>query len=285
MHRLVKIRNPKNPEIRVVRHRVTNEKFDASNFPSSFISELKISKDKSGKPILLGKGTYGEIFLGQVKFKNGSNKRVAIKRFTPEFEQLKITDQDAKKYQLFIDTLRKIELEHDIAFPNRQIGKAKMIPKTAMVKIQEKDRDPEWVIVSQAFVKEGKSKFNPNNEVTHDIFNMSEYTWATLKLGDAGFITPTSINFLSDLFTQHKDGSLLPMDLDFARTIDFKRRDRPTRAKDILNALAYHARQEYKFQDQINARYKELVLSLLKHKMDPKLKELLIIHRKDYLVK
>jgi hypothetical protein len=285
MHRLVKIRKPKNSEIKIIRHRVTNEKFDTSHFPSSFISEIKISKDKTGRPITLGEGAYGRIFLGQVKFKNGSKKRVAIKRFTPILEELKMTDHDARKYQQFIDILRQIELEHDDTFPNRQIGKAKMIPKTAMVKIQENGKDPEWIVVSQAFVKDGKSKFNPNNEVTYDSFNISEYTWSILKLGDAGFITPTSINLLSDLFTQHRDGSLLPMDLDFARTIDFKKRDRLTRANDILNALSHHAKQEYKFQDQINARYKELVLTLLKHKMDPKLRDLLIAQRKNYIIK
>lgn len=287
MHRHVTIKKPPvNPEIKLIRHRVTTEKFDASHFPSSFISELKISKDKTGKPTKLGGGIYGEIYLGQVKFKDGSKKRVAIKRFTPIFEELKMTDSDARKYQYFIDTLRKIELEHDAAFPNRQIGKAKMIPKMAMVKIQEKDKSPEWVIVSQAFVKGGKSKFTENNVVTIDKFNNSEYTWNILKLGEQGFIKESSLGFLADLFTQHRDGSLIPMDLDFARTLDFKRRDRDTRAKDILNALAHQADNQFKKDiNKRNAYYKELFLTLLKHKMDPKLKDLLILHRKKYLLK
>ncbi|MFA5745246.1 MAG: hypothetical protein WCX82_01645 [archaeon] len=287
MHRHANIRRPPiNPEIKLIRHRVTNEKFDASHFPSSFISELKIRKDNSGQPIKLGGGYFGEILLGDVIFKNGSKQRVAIKKFIPYDKKLIITDSDAMKYQYFIDRLRKIELEHDSVFPNRQIGKAKMIPKTAMVKIQEGERDPEWVIVSQAFVKDGKSKFKENNDVTIDKFNSSEYTWTILKLGDAGFITETSLNFLSDLFTQHKDGSLLPMDLDFARTIDFKKRDRDTRANDILNALALHVDYVYKKdKDKRNAQYIKLVLELLKHKMDLKLKDLLIQHRKKYLIK
>lgn len=289
MHKHVKIRRPpKNPEIKVLRQKVTNEKFDPSHFPSSFISELKIRKDKdTGKPIKLGGGAFGEIFLGDVIFKDGSTQRSAIKRFTPILEELKMTDHDARKYQLFIDILRQIELEHDSVFPNRQIGKAKMIPKTGMVKIQEQGKDPEWVIVSQAFVKGGKSKFKENNEVNHTQFNMSEYTWSILKLGEKGFIKESSLGFLADLFTEHRDGSLIPMDLDFAKTLDFKKRGRSTRANDILNALAHHADTQFKKDvNKRNAYYKELVLSLLKHKMeDLKLKDLLIFHRKKYLIK
>jgi len=287
MHRLVTIRKPPvNPELKVVRHRVTNEKFDPSHFPSSFISELKVSKDKTGNPVKLGEGIYGEIFLGQVKFKNGSKKRVAIKRFTPIFEELKMTDHDARKYQQFIDILRKIELEHDVAFPNRQIGKAKMIPKMAMVKIQEKGKEPEWVVVSQAFVKEGKSKFKENNDVNHTQFNMSEYTWNILKLGEQGFIKEGSLGFLADLFTEHRDGSLIPMDMDFAKTLDFKKRSKIACANDILNALAHHAESRYGTDTQNrNKYYVELVLNLLKHKMDLKFKDQLIIQRKKYLKK
>lgn len=287
MHRHVTIRKPPvNPEIKLIRHRVTNEKFDASHFPSSFISELRISKDKSGKPIKIGEGYYGEILLGSVFFKDGSKKRVAIKRFTPIFEELKMTDHDARKYQYFIDTLRQIELEHDSVFPNRQIGKAKMIPKMAMVKIQETGKNSEWVIVSQAFVKGGKSKFTENNDVTIDKFNTSEYTWNILKLGEKGFIKESSLGFLADLFTQHKDGSLIPLDMDFAQTLDFKKRDRNTCSNDILNALAHQADNQFKKDiNKRNAYYKELFLTLLKHKMDPKLKDLLILHRKKYLLK
>lgn len=282
MHRLVKIRKtPVNAEIKIVRHRVTTEKLDSSNFNSSFISELKFSKDAKGKPLKIGEGLH-EQFLGTIIFKDGSKKRVAIKRFN---ELLKLDDFSAKKYQHVIDVLRQIELEHDVVFPNRQIGKAKMIPKMAMVKIQEKGKDPEWVLVSQAFVKNGKSKLKPNNDVIINKLNISEYTWGLLKLGESGFMKESSLGLVADLFAHHKSGSLIPIDMDFAQLIDFKKRDRNTRANDILRALSQQAQSISKNKDNINSVYKTLVIELLKHKMDPKVKDLLISYRKKYLIK
>ncbi|HOZ35388.1 MAG TPA: hypothetical protein PLK55_00175 [archaeon] len=282
MHRLVKIRKPPvNAEIKIVRHRVTTEKLDSSNFNSSFISELKFSKDAKGKPLKIGEGLH-EQFLGTIIFKDGSKKRVAIKRFN---ELLKLDDFSAKKYQHVIDALRQIELEHDVVFPNRQIGKAKMIPKMAMVKIQEKGKDPEWVLVSQAFVKNGKSKLKPNNDVIINKLNISEYTWGLLKLGESGFMKESSLGLVADLFAHHKSGSLIPIDMDFAQLIDFKKRDRNTRANDILRALSQQAQSISKNKDNINSVYKTLVIELLKHKMDPKVKDLLISYRKKYLIK
>ncbi len=282
MHRLVKIRKPPvNAEIKIVRHRVTTEKLDSSNFNSSFISELKFSKDAKGKPLKIGEGLH-EQFLGTIIFKDGSKKRVAIKRFN---ELLKLDDFSAKKYQHVIDVLRQIELEHDVVFPNRQIGKAKMIPKMAMVKIQEKGKDPEWVLVSQAFVKNGKSKLKPNNDVIINKLNISEYTWGLLKLGESGFMKESSLGLVADLFAHHKSGSLIPIDMDFAQLIDFKKRDRNTRANDILRALSQQAQSISKNKDNINSVYKTLVIELLKHKMDPKVKDLLISYRKKYLIK
>lgn len=282
MHRLVKIRKPPvNAEIKIVRHRVTTEKLDFSNFNSSFISELKFSKDAKGKPLKIGEGLH-EQFLGTIIFKDGSKKRVAIKRFN---ELLKLDDFSAKKYQHVIDALRQIELEHDVVFPNRQIGKAKMIPKMAMVKIQEKGKDPEWVLVSQAFVKNGKSKLKPNNDVIINKLNISEYTWGLLKLGESGFMKESSLGLVADLFAHHKSGSLIPIDMDFAQLIDFKKRDRNTRANDILRALSQQAQSISKNKDNINSVYKTLVIELLKHKMDPKVKDLLISYRKKYLIK
>jgi len=252
------------------------------------VRRLSFRLDENNERVRIG-GGFHDIYLGNLVFKDGSRKKVTIKRFNKGIEILKLDDKTAKKYQHVIDTLRKIELEHDSAFPNRQIGKSRMIPKMGMVKM-ELENGPEWVLVSQAFVKGGISKFATEftNKTVDYNANLSEFTWILLKLGEKGFINSKQISMVTDVFAHHNEGGFIPIDIDFATVIDIShRKTKEEVANDILSGIKEHIYQ-IKSKDtpeNLNREYSRVFQALLKHKMHPELKQLLLDYRNKYLIK
>lgn len=251
-------------------------------FTRTDVRRVSLRLDKDNKPIHLG-GGFHDVYLGNLIFNNGSRKRVTIKRFNKGIELLKIDDATARKYQKVINALRQIELEHDATFVKRKLGKAKMLPKMGMIKA-DFGNGPEWVLVSQAFVTGNKSKFE-NATVRYNA-NPSEFTWLLLRLGEKGFINSKQISMVTDVFAHHRESSFIPMDIDFATIIDVShRKTKPEVAHDILSGLKEHINLTAKSDSKIkNNEYIKLFNELLKHKMHPELKELLLENKEKYLI-
>jgi len=264
-------------------------------FNHTDVKRLSFRLDKIGEPIRLG-GGFHDVYLGNLIFKNGVRKRVTIKRFNKGIDILKLDDITARKYQKVINALRQIELEHDDAFPKRQLGKSKMLPKMGMVKM-DLENGPEWVLVSQAFVKRNASKFE-NKTVDYNA-NHSEFTWILLKLGEKGFINSKQISMVADIFFHHQESSFIPLDIDFAQTIDVSHRKTKTEVtSDILLGLREHLFQlelaknkDLKIDNlpapvryKMNKEYNKLFRYLVKHEMHKELRQLLIESREKYLL-
>ena len=253
-----------------------------SEFTRKDVRRVSLRLDKENKPIRLG-GGFHDVYLGNLVFNNGVRKRVTIKRFNKGIEQLKIDDVTARKYQKVINALRLVELEHDATFPKRQLGKAKMLPKMGMVKA-DLGSGPEWVLVSQAFVKGNKSKFE--NVTVKYKSNPKEFTWLLLRLGEKGFINSKHMSMVTDVFSHHLESSFIPLDIDFANVIDVNRRKtKPEVANDILSGLKEHinltkATEKPNFK---NKEYLKLFNELIKHEMHPDLKKLLLENKEKFL--
>ncbi len=247
------------------------------------VRRLSLRLNEKGEPVRLG-GGFHDVYLGNLIFKNGVRKRVIIKRFYKGL--LKLDDVTARKYQKVINGLRQIELEHDVAFPNRQIGKARMLPKMGMVKT-DLGNGPEWVLVSQAFVKGTAPKFGNTKTVDYNA-NPSEFTWILLKLGEKGFINSEQISTVTDIFSHHKESSFIPMDIDLAMVIDTSlRKTKSEIANDILLGLKNHIYliKPKESPPNLNKEYNRLFRALLKHEMHSELKQLLLDNRQKYLIK
>lgn len=285
----------------LVRNFLKNKKFVLKTKPSPELNHTDVKRlsfrlDKTGEPIRLG-GGFHDVYLGNLIFKNGVRKRVTIKRFNKGIDILKLDDVTARKYQKVINALRQIELEHDAAFPKRQLGKSKMLPKMGMVKM-DLENGPEWVLVSQAFVKGNASKFE--NKTVDYKANPSEFTWILLKLGEKGFINSKQISMVADVFSHHQESSFIPLDIDFAQTIDVSHRKTKTEVtSDILSGLREHIFQlelaknkDLKIDNlpapvryKMNKEYNKLFRYLVKHEMHKELRQLLIESREKYLIK
>jgi len=272
------------------------KKKQSTEFNHTDVRRLSFRLNDKGEPIHIG-GGFHDVYLGNLIFKNGVRKRVTIKRFNKGIEILKLDDVTAKKYQRVINALRQIELEHDEAFPKRQLGKSKMLPKMGMVKM-DLENGSEWVLVSQAFVKGTVSKFE--NKTVDYKANHSEFTWILLKLGEKGFINSKQISMVADVFSHHQESSFIPLDIDFAQTIDISHRKTKTEVtNDILLGLREHLFQlelaknkNLKIENlpeptryKMNKEYNKLFRYLLKHKMHKELRQLLIENREKYLIK
>lgn len=253
-----------------------------SEFTRKDVKKLSFRLDKDNKPIHLG-GGFHDVYLGNLVFNNGARKRVTIKRFNKGIEQLKIDDATARKYQKVINALRLVELEHDANFPKRQLGKAKMLPKMGMVKA-DLGSGPEWVLVSQAFVKGNKSKFE--NVTVKYKSNPAEFTWLLLRLGEKGFINSKQISMVTDVFAHHLESSFVPIDIDFATVIDVSHRKTKSEiANDILSGLKEHIDliNHTEKPDHKKKEFIKLFNELMKHNMHPDLRKLLLENKDKYL--
>lgn len=247
------------------------------------VRRVSIRLDKDNKPIHLGGGLH-DVYLGNLIFKNGVRKRIIIKRFYKGL--LKLDDDSARKYQKVINTLRQIELEHDVRFPKRQIGKARLLPKMGMVKT-DLGSGPEWVLVSQAFVKDGVPKFINTKTVDYNA-NPSEFTWILLKIGEKGFINSELISTVTEIFSHHQESSFIPMDMDLAMVVDTShKKTKQEIANDILLGLKNHLSiiKPEEPNQNLNKEYNKLFKALLKHQMHAELRQLLLENRQKYLIK
>ncbi|MFA5745245.1 MAG: hypothetical protein WCX82_01650 [archaeon] len=234
-------------------------------FHSDEIKSLELKKIKVPQ---IGCGDYGIVYSGKVVFKNGSKQRIAIKKF-----HQKLSDDAAKRYQDVIDDLRTINMEYDKAFPKRQLGKAKLFPKAAMIKTNIFG-ESEWVMVSQLFYSNNYQKVSINGSFDINSYknfiknsNKKEYCWIFSKLIEKGYY------YAPDLLVAIKNG-LLPIDLDFLGRVG-KELNLPfdKKATLILNSVGWVTGGSKESGDTI-----ELLIPLLKEK---KLKSELIKQAKE----
>jgi len=146
------------------------------------VARITFSKNKTGNPVELGHGQYGKIFLGRIRFKDGTVHRVAIKRF-----ERRLSDEKVALYKYVIRDLR-----------NAGVG----LPKMDFVKLP----DGEWVQVSQLFgsLKKGSKIMSGFETKEQTIEALKELT----KAANAGYLP------IHDLIGSFKSGGSIPIDLD-----------------------------------------------------------------------
>jgi len=158
----------------------------------SDVSRLTFSKSHKGELIRIGGKNRGDIYVGRMRFKNGTVHRVAIKTFKGRL----LDDELAKDYQKVIEDLRD--------------GGVKL-PKMAMLKIPtERTPTGEWVQVSQLF---GSSKKGSKIETPYEIKTgkgRAEAITELTKVANAGYRPH------GDLLQPFKKQSkgVIPFDLD-----------------------------------------------------------------------
>ena len=174
----------------VNRKRVQNKK--PQWFSPAKVKQISFSKDAKGKLIKIGEGNYGNVFIGRLKFKDGSVHRVAIKRFKKEH---KVDDKLAGAYQR---TIRKMK------------GFGIPIPKMGMVKIKSKNSPRgEWVQVSQLWgsVKQ-KSKISPHGRIV-SVKGKKDTIATLIKLSNEGYLV-----FLDMIEPFKHVPGVIPIDID-----------------------------------------------------------------------
>ncbi len=125
-----------------------------------------------GRKIMIGGRAYGKVYVGRLYFRDGSVKRVAIKRFTRRMRD----DKRARSYQRVINDLAKAGVR---------------IPKMGMVKLP----DGEWVQVSQLFgsSKKGSKIVGHSRFVLGSRENCEEATVELVKIANAGYFIDTDV--------------------------------------------------------------------------------------------
>ncbi len=141
-----------------------------------------------GKRRRIGGFSYGDIYVGRVRFRDGAVHRVAIKRFKE-----KLSGNLAKKYQSTINALMKAGV---------------LLPKMRMVKMP----NGEWVQVSQLFgsTSRGSKIVNKSNLVIKSKRGRTEAAIELTKVANAGY------NPQFDLIEPFRDKrkGIIPIDLD-----------------------------------------------------------------------
>ena len=164
------------------------------------VREVTLSKGKNGNGVKIGRGAFGNVYIGRIKFKDGSIRRVAVKVFKDP-----IDNKTAYKYMQVIEDLRNAGVR---------------IPKMGMVLVNKenlpvqeqssKSSGKEWVLVSQLFGSSGKksklfrpmglSEFNAKMEAAMEF----------AKVMNAGYAPYSD---LIEPFKERKKG-VLPFDID-----------------------------------------------------------------------
>jgi hypothetical protein len=186
----------------------------SGKFSESYIRSLKF-RAVNGKRVPLGQGTFGKVYLGDLKFQDGSKQRVAIKlykKIIPETmdrqilqEYKRYQQETLKKYKEVISDLSTVKIPAGL-FENKS---QPLIPKCAVFLI-----DGQMVFVSQAFTrKENKkqvSKFTKRTEISeiYDTQKFKEIIYSSLVLISKGY------NPEIDIFMKYKDRNTF-MILDF----------------------------------------------------------------------
>lgn len=160
------------------------------------VAGVSLSKDRSGRPVVIGKGGFfGYVQVGRVRFRDGTTKRVVVKRF---FSLMwRMDDQIAAHYQRVIGDLRKAGVP---------------LPKMGMVKTKtEAHPEGEWVLVSQLFgsVKHG-SKIEAESCYVIAGRNAEEAVETQTKVANAGYLPWHDV---VEQFRNRQKGTI-PIDLD-----------------------------------------------------------------------
>lgn len=209
-------------------------------FTKRDVKNITFAKEKN-KLVLLGSGAFGKVYLGKVTFKDGSKKRIAIKEF-----RYPMPDKIANKYQKVINDLRKIALEADARFPNRDLSVAKLFPKGGMLKIKVGEGE-RWVLVTQAFWSKAKGNKTLNNGLLRlSKENEMEFLWIVSKLAEKGY-------FSFDLFVPGKKNEIYPLDIDFARF-----NQKLTRSEDKARKLLFYLNKFVNAQPQFTKKQKSV---------------------------
>lgn len=108
------------------------------------VSLVTFSTDERGELIRLGGNTRGNVYVGRMRFTDGSAHRVAIKRF---HKNHRLSDEMAARYNTTISDLR----ESGVALPKMAAVKVKKGTHFGNLNLP----DDEWMQVSQLF---GSSK-------------------------------------------------------------------------------------------------------------------------------
>jgi hypothetical protein len=175
---------------------------------------ITFSTAADGGPVILGGKDYGTVYLGRMRFKDGSIHKVAIKRFKDP-----LSDEDAGRYRRLIDDL---------------LAAGVSLPKTGMVRIPagtkigaEELRDGEWAQVSQAFAsKNSGSKIkNKSDGILYTPKARMEAVVELTKVANSGH--PPVIDIIEPFNDEPK--GIIPFDLDTVVNLE-KVQGRPTPA-------------------------------------------------------
>lgn len=208
----------------------------------SDVKKLTFSENRTGELIRIGGMYFGNVYVGRVRFNDGTVHRVAIKKFKDP-----LTDSAAKKYQLVIHRLRKAG-----------IG----LPKMGMVKLHGN-----WVMVSQLFgsVKRG-SKFSEKSMIKTQKERIEAIKILT-KVANAGFYPHADI--IEPLKAPAR--GVVPIDLDWpARHENFSADSQAHSLTSVINALGASPKNE------------TMLLEVAMKTANPKLKAALEKYRRYY---
>ena len=143
------------------------------------VERLTVSERK------IGGGGYGTSFVGKIKFFGPQRQRVVVKRFLD-----RLTDSEAMEYQAGIDALVKARVP---------------LPKMGMFK-----HKGAWVLVSEAFLRKGKSKLRRIRHINEA--NLKARAGIFARIINAGYWPPLDL-FGSIMKADKSEGSI-PFDLD-----------------------------------------------------------------------
>lgn len=199
----------------------------SGKFSGDFVRSLKLRR-VNGKRILLGEGCFGKVYLGDVKFQDGSKKRVAVKLYKNKIpkttdkqilhEYNKYQQETFKRYKNVISDLSSVTI------PVGLLGNKKpqsLIPKCAVFLI-----DGQLVFVSQAFTKQVNnrqvSKFAERTNISDvfDTIKFKEIIYSSMALISKGY------NPEIDIFMKYKDRNTF-MVLDFDSFVQNPRLEKP----------------------------------------------------------
>lgn len=120
----------------------------SDKYSENFLRSLKF-REVNGKKILLGEGNFGAVYLGDIRFQDGSKQRVAIKvfKFNKEYEYTEVV----RIYKQIISELKNVKIPKGLLGNNKEMP---ILPKCELVKLENGN----FVFVSQAFTKNIKGK-------------------------------------------------------------------------------------------------------------------------------
>lgn len=208
----------------------------SGKFSGDFVRSLKLRR-VNGKRVLLGEGSFGKVYLGDVRFQDGSKKRVAVKLYKnkiPEtknrqilHEYNKYQQETFKRYKSVISDLSSVKIPAGL-FGNKA---QPLIPKCAVFLI-----DGQLVFVSQAFTKQVNnkqvSKFAKRTEIS-EVYNTNKFkeiVYSSMALISKGY------NPQIDIFMKYKDRNTF-MVLDFDGFVHNPKLEKPEHKISAFNNI------------------------------------------------